>query len=171
LKRGRQARNLAPPFPLLREAVFMQFKITNTTNDRMKADLHRTATKFLTEPMVNGSRLYPGQSLIVSEDYVRRNQEMLRGWHQKGIIDIDPVYPVPLNDDEIRKAEEDKLLAEMIAAEEAAKEQKLAESYNPPNDPPPELRAEAPVAEAAPVVGAKPAVEEPKKGPGRPRKS
>ena len=65
------------------------YKITNTANDRTKANLHRTASKFILEPTFQGIRLGIRDSRLISDDDFEKNRELLEGWEKKGMISIE----------------------------------------------------------------------------------
>ena len=67
------------------------WKVTNTANDRSKADLHRIATKFTYEPSIGGLRLRLGESMELDDAHFATVRAQLEGWKGKGIVDFERI--------------------------------------------------------------------------------
>lgn len=66
----------------------MSVKIKNTAYDRDKLHLHRTASKFITEPTIGNVRLTRGMTTEITDEQYERMKDMLHSWEKKGMIEI-----------------------------------------------------------------------------------
>ena len=64
------------------------WKVINTANDRMKADLHRLASKFTYEPSIGGMRLRLGETMELDDEHFEQLREQLEGWRAKGMVEF-----------------------------------------------------------------------------------
>ena len=67
------------------------WKVINTANDRMKADLHRLASKFTYEPSIGGMRLRLGETMELDDEHFEQLREQLEGWRAKGMVEFERV--------------------------------------------------------------------------------
>jgi hypothetical protein len=63
-------------------------RIKNTSTDRSKALLHRKAPKLEMEPMVNGRRLFMGQSCDLPEEVYEKNEDYYNRHIANGVLEI-----------------------------------------------------------------------------------
>lgn len=76
-------------------------RVKNTTDDRSKVQLHRTASGFNEAPSFAGKRIMQGQSILITEDQYTRNKDLLDSWVAKGMVEItyeDGSQPVNYNE-------------------------------------------------------------------------
>lgn len=64
------------------------WKVVNTTNDRMKAHLHRLATKMLDAPLIGEQRLRIGQPVFLEDAHFEELKEQLEKWEAKGMLEF-----------------------------------------------------------------------------------
>ena len=155
------------------------WKVTNTANDRSKVDLHRTASKFITEPSIAGVRLRLGQSILIEDNQYERLKTTLEGWVAKGMVELCQVgadgKPVEAKAD----SEEQRRVTAPLPESEPVPAPVMAEAAVVPPPPPvwepetvvandwePGAVASDTVAEEAPVEAPK-AEGHSKKGPGK----
>jgi hypothetical protein len=141
------------------------WKITNTANDRSKAELHRTASKFTYEPSIGGVRLRLGETIEMDDEHFEENRSLLEGWQAKGMVDFERVGGEPAKAEGEQKPEE---------KTEDPPQGEAPPADAPPADAPPE-EGEAPVEtvsdESAETPAAEPAAEKAETSEGQPKKS
>jgi hypothetical protein len=81
------------------------YTIRNTSNDRAKVSLHRTASGFTPEPSIGGVRLRAGNQMNISEEHFERIRDLLFRLYETGVIEVldckteegapDPVFMIP----------------------------------------------------------------------------
>jgi len=109
------------------------WKIVNTSMDRSKALLHRTAPKLEMEPMIGGNRLRMQQITAITDHQHELNKEQLERLVRSGVITMEKVSddkPKPV------KAEPPKAVAPALA------EPKVEAKPAPEEDPKVEVKSE-----------------------------
>lgn len=64
------------------------YRIRNTTDDRTKHVLHRTAPRFEVEPSLGGTRIRLGSYLDITDDHYDRVKPTLDEWVSKGMVEV-----------------------------------------------------------------------------------
>lgn len=65
------------------------YRIKNTADDRQKALLHRTASKFATEPDLGGRRIRLGTSIEITDEHFARVKPVLDEWVKNGMVEYE----------------------------------------------------------------------------------
>lgn len=75
------------------------YRIKNTANDRTKAHLHRTATRFESEPSLGGARIRLGSHIDISDDHYDRVKPIIDEWVTKGMVHVFKLDALPVGED------------------------------------------------------------------------
>lgn len=71
----------------------MTVRLKNTTTDRTKAHLHRTAPRLEMEPSFGGTRIRMGGHLDITNEQYAQNKITIDDWVSKGMVEVSGVAP------------------------------------------------------------------------------